>query len=139
MYGEEADLCIRVHRFGARPAITPDATIIHHGGASEPDRAEQRIKVLAGRISLMRRHELAAFVRAGRLLYLAMPLLRIALFGAAARLTGRADLHRTAQGWRHVWQERGRWIDGWSEAAVADARRPAAGAAFARGVRAAPP
>ena len=57
MYGEEADLCIRARRFGARPAITPTATIIHHGGASEPDRAEQRIKVLAGRISLMRRHE----------------------------------------------------------------------------------
>ena len=127
MYGEEADLCLRARRFGARPTITPAATIIHHGHASEPDRAEQRVKVLAGRISLMRRHESAAVVRVGRLLYMAMPLLRMVLIGAAARLTGRADLHRAAQGWRHVWQERGRWIDGWSEAAIADARRPAGG------------
>ena len=148
MYAEEADLCIRARRFGARPAITPAATIIHHGGASEPDRAEQRIKVLAGRISLMRRHESAAFVRAGRLLYLAMPLLRIALFGAAARLTGRPEPRRAAQRWRHVWQARARWIDGWNDAAIADARRPTSETAArernilpasVHGVRAAPP
>ena len=148
MYGEEADLCLRARRFGARPAITPTATIIHHGHASEPDRAEQRVKVLAGRISLMRRHESAAFVRVARLLYMAMSLLRIALFGAAARLSGRPRLRRAAQGWRHVWQERARWIDGWNEAAIADARRAASDAAArdsvalpegAHSVRAAPP
>ena len=66
MYGEEADLCIRARHFGARPMMTPDATIIHYGGASEPDRAEQRIKVLASRISLMRRHRSASFMFAAR-------------------------------------------------------------------------
>ncbi len=147
MYGEEADLCLRARRFGARPAITPAATIIHHGHASEPDHAEQRVKVLAGRITLMQRHETAAAVHVGRLLYMLRPLLRIALLGFAARLTGRADLRRTAERWRHVWQERARWINGWNEAAIADARRPA-GEATARdrpavpagipGVRAAP-
>ena len=35
MYGEDADLCLRAARLGARPMITPEATIIHHGGASE--------------------------------------------------------------------------------------------------------
>ena len=125
MYGEEADLCLRARRFGARPAITPAATIIHHGGASDPDRAEQWVKVLAGRVSLMRRHESAAFVRVGRLLYMLRPLLRIALFGTTGHVTGRPDLHRAAQRWRHVWQERARWINGWNEAAIADARRPA--------------
>ena len=148
MYGEEADLCLRARRFGARPTITPAATIIHHGHASEPDRAEQRVKLLAGRISLMRRHELAVFVRVGRLLYMAMPLLRMVLMGAAARLSGRPRLHRAAQGWRHVWQERARWINGWNEAAIADARRATTEAAArdrgalpagAPSVRAAPP
>ena len=29
MYGEEADLCLRAHALGARPVVTPDATIVH--------------------------------------------------------------------------------------------------------------
>ncbi len=122
MYGEEADLCFRARGLGARPMITPAATIIHHGHASEPDRAEQRIKVLAGRISLMWRHEPAASARFGRILYMALPLLRIALFGAAGLLTGREDHQRRARSWRQVWQARARWLDGWNDEAVALAR-----------------
>ena len=41
MYGEEADLCLRARTFGARPVVTPEATIIHYGGASEAVRARQ--------------------------------------------------------------------------------------------------
>src|SRR5262249_52669728 len=40
MYGEEADLCLRAAKLGARPAVTPNATIIHYGGASEQVRSE---------------------------------------------------------------------------------------------------
>lgn len=140
MYGEEADLCLRARRFGARPMITPAATIIHFGHASEPDHAEQRIKVFAGRISLMQRHQPAVSVRLGRLLYQAMVLLRIALFGVACFLTGRPEMRRGAQSWRQVWQARARWIDGWNEAAAELARRPlAAGAADLTPVPPVPP
>ena len=45
MYGEEADLCLRARPLGARPRITPDARIVHYGGASERVRAEQIIRV----------------------------------------------------------------------------------------------
>ena len=56
MYGEEADLCHRARQIGARPMITPTATIIHYGGASEAEKTDKRIKLLAGKITLMRRH-----------------------------------------------------------------------------------
>ena len=36
MYGEEVDLCIRAAAMGYRPMITPDAQIMHLGGASAP-------------------------------------------------------------------------------------------------------
>jgi len=31
MYGEEVDLCLRAKKFGVKPLVTPDATIIHYG------------------------------------------------------------------------------------------------------------
>ena len=38
MYGEEADLCLRARALSAKPAVTPEATIIHYGAhRSEPD------------------------------------------------------------------------------------------------------
>ena len=122
MYGEEANLCLRARRFGARPMMTPAATIIHHGHASEPDEAEQKIKVMAGRISLMQRHQPALAVALGRMLYKAMVLLRIGLLGAAGALTGRAALRRSAASWRHIWHARARWLNGWTDAAIAVAR-----------------
>lgn len=122
MYGEEADLCLRARRFGARPMITPDATIIHYGHASEPHEAEQKIKVLAGRISLMQRHEPALSFWLGLMLYKATVLLRIGLFGTAALLTGRPEMRRNVQGWRQIWRDRARWINGWTDAAIEAAR-----------------
>ncbi len=123
MYGEEADLCLRARRFGARPMMTPAATIIHYGHASEPHRAEQRIKVLAGRISLMQRHDPAVSVELGRMLYKATVLLRIALFALATLLTSNPKMRSGVQAWGQVWQARARWVNGWTDAAVAAARR----------------
>jgi N-acetylglucosaminyl-diphospho-decaprenol L-rhamnosyltransferase len=122
MYGEEADLCRRARKLGAQPTITPAATIIHHGGSSEPDHAEQRIKVLAGRITLMQRHHSALTIFVGRSLYLMLPLLRLLVYGTASVISGRADFRHKAQNWRYVWQSRERWINGWSDAAVRSAR-----------------
>ena len=34
MYGEEQDLCLRARAAGARPRMTPEATIVHYHGAS---------------------------------------------------------------------------------------------------------
>jgi GT2 family glycosyltransferase len=54
MYGEEADLCLRAKAFGSRPMITPKATIVHLGGASERIRGDKITKVLIARTRLMR-------------------------------------------------------------------------------------
>jgi N-acetylglucosaminyl-diphospho-decaprenol L-rhamnosyltransferase len=115
MYGEEADLCQRARQIGARPTITPTATIIHHGGASETNRADQLIKLLAGKITLMRRHWSALSAFMGRLFYLVFPLTRLALYGTLGTLLGRTDFQLKAHLWHQVWRSRHRWINGWSD------------------------
>ena len=113
MYGEEADLCHRARQIGARPMITPTATIIHYGGASEADKTDKRIKLLAGKITLMRRHWPALSTSVGRLLYSTAPVIRLLVYGTLSLLLGRADFKRTAQTWRQVWRGRQRWVNGW--------------------------
>lgn len=56
MYGEEADLCLRALRLGATPMVTPSATIVHYGGASERVRSEMLVRLLRAKAQLMRRH-----------------------------------------------------------------------------------
>ena len=57
MYGEDADLCLRARaELGARPVITPDAEIIHYGGASEAIRADKMVRLLTAKVSLIQRH-----------------------------------------------------------------------------------
>ncbi|HBH47735.1 MAG TPA: glycosyltransferase family 2 protein, partial [Bacteroidales bacterium] len=56
MYGEEADLCIRSAKFGASPIITPDATIIHHDGASEKIYADKMIRILRAKKQFIKKH-----------------------------------------------------------------------------------
>jgi GT2 family glycosyltransferase len=115
MYGEEADLCHRARQFGVRPMITPSATIIHYGGASETDKTDQRIKVLASKVTLIRRHWSAPLAFAGQLLFLLSALMRLAIYGPLAALMGRPDLRRNAQTWREIWRRRRHWANGWSE------------------------
>lgn len=122
MYGEEADLCLRARRFGARPMITPDATIIHYGHASEPHAVEQKIKVFAGRVSLMQCHQRALSVLLGRMLYKAMVLLRMVAFGTAALMTRQPKMRLSARAWGQIWSARARWVHGWTDAAAEVAR-----------------
>ena len=56
MYGEESDLCLRARARGFRPMITPEAQIVHLGGASEPVRADKMVRLLGALVLLVRRH-----------------------------------------------------------------------------------
>lgn len=56
MYGEEADLCLRAHRLGAKPRVTPEATIVHYGGASEKARADKLVRLFKAKRLLFERH-----------------------------------------------------------------------------------
>ncbi len=67
MYGEEADFCLRAHKFGAKPMVTPDATIIHYGGASEKILADKMVKLLKAKRMLMKNHWSATNILFGKI------------------------------------------------------------------------
>jgi len=56
MYGEEVDFCLRAKKLGYSPMFTPEAEIIHHGGASEFDQVSRWEKVFQAKSTLMRLH-----------------------------------------------------------------------------------
>ena len=42
LFAEEADLCVRARKAGARPLLNPDSLIVHDGGGSSPIQSEDR-------------------------------------------------------------------------------------------------
>jgi GT2 family glycosyltransferase len=114
MYGDDADLCLRARRAGARPRVTPEATIIHHGGASEPTRSGKMVKLLAAKALLIERH-FGSRSRPLALLLLALwPASRALALSLAARVAQRADLAASAAVWREVWSRRDAWLAGYA-------------------------
>ncbi len=110
MYGEEADLCLRAARLGARPLFTPTATIIHYGGASERTQAGKVEKLFRAKVTLMHRHWSAPARAFGKAMLMAWPLSRLAVA---------SGLGRTAQAamWGEVWSHRATWLAGYDEPA----------------------
>ena len=113
MYGEEADLCLRARALGARPMITPEATIVHLGGASERARADKMVRLLAAKASLVTRHFPAPTRPLGRALLAAWPLSRWLALTAAALVTGSETHRSTAATWREIWSRRKEWAAGY--------------------------
>lgn len=84
MYVEEADLCMRAGaQYGARPAFTPDAVIIHYGEASEKVKTDKVIK-----LTLMDKHFRGARRWLARQFLIGVPLTRHPSSGLAAVLSG---------------------------------------------------
>jgi N-acetylglucosaminyl-diphospho-decaprenol L-rhamnosyltransferase len=111
MYAEEADLCLRARALGARPTICPDATIIHHGSASDPVAWEKQIKVLQGKVTLMFDHWSPLHRNLGVALLKYRSLNHFVAYTILSRLfSGKGFQDRAytyAQIWkhRHVWQQ----------------------------------
>ncbi len=131
MYGEEADLCLRAHKIGARPMVTPDATIIHYGGASERVREDKMVRLLQAKARLIRRHWGPARARAGVALLTLWPLSRSAACTLLAWSKRRRPADQTSQpaaaapqtppqptAWHAVWQRRQEWLNDAAPAAV---------------------
>jgi GT2 family glycosyltransferase len=112
MYGEEADFCLQARKFGARPRVTPEASIIHLGGASEATRAGKMVKLLAAKSLLIRRHWSPAMAWLGIGLLAAWPLSRAIAMTMAAIATRKPVHIESAQTWREIWRRRGEWIGG---------------------------
>lgn len=108
MYGEDADLCLRAKKMGARPIISPAATIIHYCGASEKIKADKMIRLFRAKEQLVRRHwtPFAAFfgVTMLRLSVLARALACSAFYRFGAR-----EMEANAQSWREIWHRRKEW------------------------------
>ena len=133
MYGEDADLCLRARAFGARPATTSAATILHHGGASEATRVGKMVALLTAKATLIRRHWHPALAPLGLALLALWPAGRAAGLGAlgGARAEGvpgpgaGAPDRRSALGpgpvdrssgtevWREIWRARVSWLGGY--------------------------
>ena len=107
MYGEEAELCGRARRLGARPRTTPTATIVHYGQASAPNRYDARMRICAAKVELARRTMPAGRAAVTRLLMIGGVGVRALLFGIAARI--KRGLRLQADMWSEVWKRRREW------------------------------
>lgn len=101
MYGEDADFNMRARKLGARPTITPAATIQHVVGASST-RPDKLVYVLRGKLTYAYDH--FDFFRAR----LAMVLM---LLGVFLRGLVWPALFRRTNAWTAVWNRRREWLN----------------------------
>jgi GT2 family glycosyltransferase len=104
MYGEDADLNLRLRALGFRPTITPAAEVVHAVGASAPTRGEKRVQVLRSKVTLDRLHA-PRWQRRPRQLLLA--------FGSALRAAGERLGIVADNGWTAAWDRRHDWLRGY--------------------------
>lgn len=113
MYGEEADLCLRARAEGAQPMITPEATIVHLGGASERTRTGKMIKLLAAKATLIERHFGGLHRFLAHALLAAWPASRWLAYSVAWAVTGKAHYREAMTVWKEIWSARRRWAAGY--------------------------
>lgn len=107
MYAEDVDLCLRARVRGARPRVTPTATLVHHGGASERAPAQKTIRLFRAKVQLFDKHWSRSAAGLGRRLLV----LGSALRWLACTVLVKARLVRPEAGakWREVYAKRDEW------------------------------
>jgi GT2 family glycosyltransferase len=113
MYAEEADLCFRARQNGARPLITPEATIVHYGGASEVSRAGKTIKLFSGKVTFLRKHWHPYKYKVGVGLFKLIAITRLFGYSVLSRIKPSDRSIQAAESWRAVWSARGDWMAGY--------------------------
>lgn len=114
MFGEEVDLCLRATKLGHHPLFTPDATIIHYGGASEPARSNRLMKVLRAESTLIREHWPAHKIRWGIYMLAIWVRMKSATLAILAGVNS-AKFGHEADVWKNLWQNRAQWLNGWAD------------------------
>jgi len=110
MYGEEADLCLRAAKdLGAAPRVTPQAVIVHHGGASEKVRADKMVRLMTAKMLLIRRHFPIWQRGLAGTLFTAWPLSRWLALSVLSRLTASPARQGGARTWGEIWARRNEW------------------------------
>jgi N-acetylglucosaminyl-diphospho-decaprenol L-rhamnosyltransferase len=113
MYAEEADLCFRSYAAGAQPRFTPDATIIHYGGASEPEAGGKMIRLFRGKATFIHKHWSPVKRRTGLFLLKSHVWIRLCAFELAAIAKRKERVISVRAKWRQVWQARREWLEGY--------------------------
>jgi len=103
MYGEDADLNVRVREAGYRPVLVHTAEAVHLVGAASASTSLRRVMILRARVSYIRDHM--------RLSGLALMLLKA---GVWLRATARAG-----DDWRASWATRESWLRGYEPVTTA--------------------
>ena len=110
MYAEEADLCLRARTaLHARPRVTPEAVIVHHGGASEKVRADKMVRLLRAKRALIRRHFPVWQQPIAMALFDMVPATRSLAFDVLTRLGHRSNAPKSADVWTEIWNRRTEW------------------------------
>jgi GT2 family glycosyltransferase len=110
MYAEEADLCLRARTvIHARPRVTPEVVIVHHGGASETVKADKMVRLLRAKRELIRRHFPAWQQPIAKALFDVVPATRSLAFTVIARLGRRSTAMESAGVWTEIWKRRTEW------------------------------
>lgn len=110
MYGEEHDLCLRAAALGYRPAVTPDAEIMHIVGASTKLASDKVVKVWRARMSIVRDHWSPWKVPIGVGLMWLGGGLRTLMSPIAATVCGDPGIRSH---WTAVWRARREWLAGY--------------------------
>lgn len=110
MYGEEADLCARARARGARPAVTPESTIVHYGGGSTSHAPNMLVYLFGSKIGLAQRHLHGVRAWGAQRAILSSIAIRAIIYGLAARVRPR---HAAAAAmWGETWLRRAEWRKG---------------------------
>jgi GT2 family glycosyltransferase len=108
MYGEEADLCLRAHKFGVKPMVTPDATIIHYGGASEKILADKMVKLLRAKRLIMKNYWSSWKYLLGKSILQLYPFNRMLVSQTLGLFQG--SFSKNADVWIELWRRRKEWL-----------------------------
>ena len=111
MYAEDADLSWRAWSAGYRPAITPEATIVHHLGASSTDTASRLVMRNTGVSTYIRKRWRPPWRQLALAMFAMGVLVRSVGYGIAARLA--PGLAPEAEKWAEVWRLRNSWLPGY--------------------------
>ena len=109
MYGEEVDLCLRAAELGYHPMITPDAQIMHLGGAS----ALKGVRMLqnwTSKATLVRDHWPKLLVPVGLIELWLCCATRALAYATIGKLSGRS---RANKEWLTLWVKRREWLKGY--------------------------
>lgn len=107
MYAEEADLCLRAAKRRVRCAVTPEATIVHYGGASEKVRADKMVRLFQAKAQLARRHWAPGWVAFGVAMLDLWAVARVLALGAFSRVQPRQ--RGAYETWKGIWRRRREW------------------------------